>query len=849
MKCPACERENPPGTQICRACGTRLPAEPVETAALTKTAPAPTPALVPGGLFGGRYRLLEELGRGGMGRVYKALDIRTGEPVALKIIRPEISSEFGVIERFFTETRLAHRITHRNVCRIFDLGQAEGLYYITMEFVTGETLRSLVRRIGPLPVEKAVVIARQVLEGLIESHRQGVVHRDLKPQNIMLDLNGDARIMDFGIARSVGEAGLTALGGSVGTPQYMSPEQAEGLELDGRSDLYAWGVSLYEMLTGQPPFEGKTAASVLTQQKTRRPPDPRKVNPAVPEALSRIILKCLDKDRDKRYSSAEALLPELKDVESGLASKTTAHLTRAVRRRLAIPGPRWLRIAVPSLIVLTAAVFFVLQWRGRAVPPAPAVKTAEREIGIAVPRFANATNDPDLDWLCLGLADGIAGGLSRIGTLTVHPPLTASLGEKKIIDPTAIRQALGADFLISGTVGREAEGIRAGVLLINLSTQEVLLDKAFYDVGRAKSNVEVQNEIAIQVAEKLSLEFSDVDLLAASQRRDPASPYAYQLYYEGRWYEWKYRKYDRLEDAETAREAYTKAIAAAPGYALAYWGLGSLFEALYADQDRGVEDMMANFRTAYRLDRDLPESNLGMGWTSFYKEDLAKAAMYYRRALQLAPRSPEVNVEAASFLRSIGLFDRSITFYDTAIKADPLNTNTLALCAASHLYSWDYEGSAALLRRALDLEPEGPQLHLVMARVLLFHNDLEGAAKEIAVVEKFPEFAARCRRLRCLLHALRGEKDQALAMLDGQESYRYDVTNTQAVLGLDNEAVAGIKEGVAVGFEKTKEYSYTFVYLNHNPFLWRLQTNPQFQKILAQQEKTYKKRLRLYSLK
>jgi len=817
---------------------------------LTETVPALTPALVPGGLFGGRYRLLEELGRGGMGRVYKAMDIRTGEPVALKVIRPEISSESGVVERFLNETRLAHRITHRNVCRIFDLGQAEGLYYITMEFVPGETLRSLVRRIGPLPVEKAVVIARQVLEGLIESHRQGIVHRDLKPQNIMLDLDGDARIMDFGIARSVGETGLTALGGSVGTPQYMSPEQAEGLELDGRSDLYAWGVSLYETLTGQPPFEGKTAASVLAQQQARRPPDPRKLNPAVPEALSRIILKCLDKDRDKRYASAESLLPELKEVESGLASKTTAHLTRAARRRFKVPGSAWLKVAVPGIVVVLVAGFFVIsRWRERAVPPVSALRTTEKEISIAVPRFVNLTNDPGQDWLCLGLADGIAGALARVGTLIVHAPLTASLGEKRDVDPTAIRQSLGADYLVSGTVGSDMNGVKVSVKLLKLSTQEAILNRDFYDVGKTKTNLEIQHESTVQIAETLSLKLRDIDLLAAIQRRDPASPYAYQLYYEGRWYEWKYRKYDRLEDAETAREAYTKAIAAAPGYALAYWGLGSLFEALYADQDRGVEDMMANFRQAYRLDRDLPESNLGLGWTSFYKEDLAKAAKYYRRALQLAPRSPEVNVEAASFLRSIGLFDQSITFYDTAINADPLNTNTLALCAVSHLYAKDYDGSAALLRRALDLEPEGPQLHLAMARLLQFSNDLEGAAREIAAAEKFPEFAARCRSLRGLLHALRGEKDQAVGMLEGQEAYRYAVTNTQAVLGLDDQAVAGIKEGVAVGLEKTKEYLYTFVYLNYNRFFWRLQTNRQFQKILAQQEKIYKKRLRLYSLK
>ncbi|MDH4196639.1 MAG: protein kinase, partial [Candidatus Aminicenantes bacterium] len=711
-----------------------------------------------------------------------------------------------------------------------------------------ETLRSLVRRIGPLPVEKAVVIGRQVLEGLIESHRQGIVHRDLKPQNIMLDLNGDARIMDFGIARSVGETGLTAFGASVGTPQYMSPEQAEGLDLDGRSDLYAWAVSLYEMLTGQPPFEGKTAASVLAQQQTRRPPDPRKINPAVPEALSRIILKCLAKDRDKRYPSAEALLLEVKELESGLAAKTTAHVARAAQRRLAIPGPLWLKVLVPGLIILMAGAFFILNWRGRSVPSVPALSTVENEISIAVPRFVNSSNDPDLDWLCLGLATDIAGALARVGTLIVHPPLTASLGGETVGDPAAVRKSLGADYLLSGTVGRDESGVKVTVRLFKLSPQEVILTRDFFDVGTTRSNLEVQNESAVEVAKKLSLELRDIELLTAVKRRERTNAHAYSLYYKGRWHEWRYRESAKAEDFKAAVEAYTRAIAADQRYALAYWGLGNIYEAQYADEDKGVEEMMANYRKAYRLDRDLPESNLGMGWYSFYKEDLGRAAAFYRRALQLAPRSPEVNVEAASFLRSIGLFDQSIDFYQRAIDGDPQNITNLELCAASLSYVGDFDQAAELLRRGLVLEPENPQLRLRLAHVLQLAGDLEAADRELTLAEKTPELAASCRRLRCLLYALRGEKNKALEVLDGEDASNYFVTNARAVLGLDEEAVTGIRQGVASGFEEFKEYTYTYRYLENNPFLWTLRTNAQFQKILAQQKKTYEKRLRQYSL-
>ncbi len=849
MRCPSCERENPSGTDICLACGTPLPSEKQETVALTETAVAPTPSLGPGVLFAGRYRLLEELGRGGMGRVYKAQDTRTGEPVALKVIRPEISSEFGVVERFLNETRLAHRITHRNVCRIFDLGQIEGLYYITMEFVPGETLRSLVRRIGPLPVEKAVTIARQVLEGLVETHRQGIVHRDLKPQNIMLDTNGDARVMDFGIARSVGETGLTAFGRSVGTPQYMSPEQAEGLEIDGRSDLYAWAVSLYETLTGQPPFEGKTAASVLVQQQTRRPPDPRQVNPLVPEALSRIILRSLNKDREKRYPSAEALLADVKAVESGLASKTTAHLTRAGRRRFAIPGPAWLKVLVPGLVVVIAAAsFLIFQWRGRAVPPISFARAVEKEVRIAVPRFENLSRDPELDSMCLGLATDIAGALSRVGTLIVHPPFTTSLAGQTVVDPTAVRQSLGADYLLSGAFGADENGVNVTVRLLKLDTQEESWSRIFSGVGQARSTLEVQNETAVEVANQLSLELSDIELLTAVKRRELTSPHAYSLYYKGRWHEWRYREAANPEDFNAAVEAYTRAIAADPGYALAFWGLGNIYEAQYADEDEGVEKMLANYRKAYSLDPDLPESNLGMGWCSFYKGDLRRAAAFYRRALQLAPRSPEVNVEAASFLRSIGLYDQSVTFYLRAIAGDPRNTANIRFCAVSLFMAGDIPGAVAKIRRGLDLEPGNPLLHLTMARLLELAVDLEGAERELTLAEKTPALEASCRRLRALLAALRGEKEKALELLEGEEADRYDVTNTKAVLGLEDEAVAGIRQGIANGFEKFKEYTYTYIYLERNPFFRTISANPEFQRILAQQKEIYTERQRKFSL-
>ena len=313
MKCPKCSTDSPSGSSFCARCGAPLlgDAETVPTPAGSRTVLMPPDSLETGTTFAGRYRIIEELGVGGMGRVYKVLDREVGEKIALKLLRPEIAARGDMIRRFREELRLARRVGHKNVCRMFDLGSFEGTFFITMEYVDGEDLKRFLRRSGRLTVGKAVAIARQIGEGLAEAHRLGVVHRDLKPQNIMIDGEGNARIMDFGIARSVQAEGVTAAGAVIGTPEYMSPEQVEGKAADPRADIYALGVVLFEMLSGRLPFEGDTPLSVAVKHKTEAPPDPRTLNPAIPAGLAEAILKCLEKDREKRYGTVEALMADL----------------------------------------------------------------------------------------------------------------------------------------------------------------------------------------------------------------------------------------------------------------------------------------------------------------------------------------------------------------------------------------------------------------------------------------------------------------------------------------------------------------------------------------------------------
>jgi len=336
----------------------------------TKTLRLPRKELAIGETFANRYQVIEDLGKGGMGRVYKVLDKEIHEVVALKILKPEIAEDERIIERFRNELKLARKISHKNICGLYHLSRDKNdTHYITMEYVPGEDLKTLIRRIGPLTVGKAVFIGQQICQGLSEAHRQGVIHRDLKSQNIMIDQEGHVRIMDFGIARSLVSQGLTDTSSIIGTPDYMAPEQVSGEEADPRTDIYSLGIVLYEMVTGRVPFGGDTALNVAFKQKNEIPPEPRKLNIQVPENLNRIIMKCLEKEKAKRYESAAALCQDLARVEESMTS--TGEIRRE-KPKAPRTGPiskisrRWLGVAVLACLLVIGAY---LIWKD--LRPAP----------------------------------------------------------------------------------------------------------------------------------------------------------------------------------------------------------------------------------------------------------------------------------------------------------------------------------------------------------------------------------------------------------------------------------------------------------------------------------------------
>jgi serine/threonine protein kinase/tetratricopeptide (TPR) repeat protein len=322
MKCNKCQFENPQDSAFCNKCGTKLSVLDGHSVSMTKTIETKGEALTRGTTFAGRYEIIESLGTGGMGKVYRAYDNKVKEEIAIKLLKPEISQNEKIIERFSNEIRLSRKITHKNVCRMHDLNEDQGTQFITMEYVPGEDLKSFIKRVGHLPPQKAISIGKQVCEGLAEAHSLGVIHRDLKPQNIMVDKSGNPKIMDFGIARLLKAEGITGEGAIIGTPEYMSPEQVEGKETDQRSDIYSLGVVLYEMLTGKVPFEGEGTFSIALKQRDETPPHPRELNPDLSPELSAIILKCMAKEKEKRYQSVQDLIQDLDALEKG--TETTA---------------------------------------------------------------------------------------------------------------------------------------------------------------------------------------------------------------------------------------------------------------------------------------------------------------------------------------------------------------------------------------------------------------------------------------------------------------------------------------------------------------------------------------------
>ncbi len=762
-RCPSCQTDNPDTAKFCNNCATSLhetPARDLPPGA-TQTMESRYQELTTGTEFGGRYQIIEQLGRGGMGRVYRAVDVKTREEVALKIIRPDIASDKRTLDRFVNEIKLAHKVSHRNIGRMYHLGEDRGIHYITMEYVPGEDLKSFIRRSRRLDVGTTVAIAKQVCAGLSEAHEAGIVHRDLKPGNIMIDQDGNAKILDFGIARALGGQGLTEEGSVIGTPDYMSPEQVEGREADSRSDIYSFGVIIFEMVTGRTPFAADTPFVVAFKQQSERPPRPEDLNPQTPPELAGVILKCLEKDREKRYQTTHEICRDLDKIEETLQTtpataarrRPTTRKTRPAGAGAAIP---WRKAAVFAAALLGLLAVGVII-RGFI----PAAKGAARTV--AVIGFENVTGESAYEYLRKAIPNLLITSLEQSKYLEVMSwervnELAQNVTGQELDAWYGICRREGIETVVLGRFYKANNLFATEARIYDVQTRKLL--KSVSSKGDGVDSIlrtqidEMSREISKGAG--LSERAASRHALPISQVTTASMP-AYESFLKGR------EQFDRYY-YEEARQSLEQAVKQDPEFALPYYYLMHVYSAL-ADEPRAGE-ALEKFKQYRRMNPANGRDGLyAAALSALIEKDKEGYVKGLQEVIRAYPDDKRAHVDLAWFYKNGKKYDEAIGEFEKALKIDPKFGYALNLLAYTYTEMDKKDLALQTFERYAAVQPGDANPYDSMGDMYFLTGkfDLARAKYEQALAVR-PEFASSWKL--AYLHAMGGDYDAALKWID-----------------------------------------------------------------------------------
>jgi len=811
IKCPECDTSNPSDSRYCKQCATPLPAP--EGIKVTETMEATQEELTTGSTFAERYQIIEELGKGGMGRVYRVLDKKLKEEIALKLIKPEIASDKKTVERFSNELKIARKIGHKNVARMFDLNEEQGTHYITMEYVRGEDLKKLIRKMGPFSAGQAIPIAKQICEGLGEAHRLGVVHRDLKPQNVMVDEGGNARIMDFGIARSLESKGITGAGVMVGTPEYMSPEQVEGKEAGQSSDIYSLGVILYEMVTGRVPFEGDTPFTIGVKHKSEMPKAPKDLNAQIPEDLCSVIMRCLEKDKEKRYQSSGEVRSEMENIQKGIP--TTERVvperkpltSREITVSFNIKKLLWPTLVILALIVIIAGVFLLRPGREAGIPE------GERR-SIAVISFENDTGDPAYSNLMKVIPNLLITNLENteffhVTTWERMNDILKQMGEedREMIDKELgfeLCRRDGIELIVLGSFAKAGNMFATDAKVLDVRTKELLTSvnsrgESVESILKAQID-ELSREIAkgVGIAESKiqPLENRTTDITTSSME-------AYSYFIQG------YEEFLNWHD-NNALPYFEKAVEEDPTFAKAwlYLGLthGSLFNVggrkhaiekakLYSEKATEKERFLIDAAYAYYIENDrekririiqemgkkYPKEKMVYSILGGYYQDFEKKIEMFNKALELDPKYGSVLNQLGYLYAGRGDFDKALEYFEKYAAAMPESANPIDSMAELYFSYGKLDEAIINYKKALEIEPSFFDSYWRIPYVLALKEDYAEAtnwANKLFEIAPNPGIKGAAYYAKHFVDFFQGKFEQALKDAEGQREM-FALTNDE----------------------------------------------------------------------